>query len=177
MSRSEGEHGFTVVEVMVTLVVMGMMVTAAFSVMYRVFADTGIIENRRTLLGDGRIALQQMTKQIRQATAVNNYVAPGDATTIDMDTFIGATSVTDPTTQVIWRTQGSEVPYELQVSTDGGSTYRTVLSALASPSIFSYTEHAGVLDQVDVTLSLGLKTTDVTIRSSIELRNSVEGSG
>ena len=177
MSRSDEERGFTIVEVMVTLVVMGIMVTAAFSVMYRVFADTGIIENRRTLLGEGRIALQQMTKQIRQATAVDNYVAPGDPTTIDMHTFIGATSVTDPTTHVIWRTQGSEAPYELQVSTDGGANYRTLLTSLGSPNIFTYTEHSGVLDQVDITMTLGLKTADVTIRSSIELRNANEGSG
>jgi prepilin-type N-terminal cleavage/methylation domain-containing protein len=177
MSRCEDERGFTVTELLVTLTVMGIMVTAAFSVMYRVFADTGIIENRRNLMGDGRIALQQMTKQIRQATALHNYVTPGDATTIDMDTYIGATQVTDPTTRVIWRTQGAEAPYELQVSTDGGATYRTVLSSLVSPNIFTYTEHGGVLDQVDVSLALGLKTTDVTITSSIELRNTNEGSG
>jgi len=176
MSRSSDDRGFTVTEIMVTMVVMGIMVTSAFSVMYRVFADTGIIENRRNLLGDGRIALQQMTKQIRQATAINNYVAPGDATTIDMNTFIGASLVTDPTTHVVWRTQGAESPYELQVSTDGGTSYRTILSSLTSPNIFTYTEHAGVLDQVDVTLSLGLKTTDVTIAANIELRNANEGS-
>ncbi len=175
MSRSEDEAGFSIMEVMVTLVVMGVMVTAAFGVMYRVFADTGIIENRRNLLGDGRVALQQMTKQIRQATEINNYVAPGDATTIDMDTFVGASLVTDPTTNVIWRTQGTEAPYDLEVSTDGGVNFRTVLSSLTSPNIFSYTEHTGVLDQVDVTLSLGLKTTDVTITSNVELRNSNEG--
>ena len=177
MSRSSDEGGFTVVELMVTLAVMGLMASAALGVMFRVFSTTGVIENRRDLLDDGRIAMNQMTKQIRQATSVNDYVAPGDPTQIDINTFIGVTSVTSPTTRVVWRTVGSAPPYLLQVSTDGGTSYRTMVSSLASPNIFTYTEHDGVLDQVNVSLSLGLKTTVVNLGSEVELRNSDEGSG
>ncbi len=164
---------------MVTLVVMGLIAVSALTIMYRVFTDTGIIQNRRDVLGDGRVAIQQMTKQIRQATSIHNYTpgVAGDATKIDIDTYFGATSITDPTTHVIWRTTGSAAPYTLEVSMNGGTSYRPVVASLQSPNLFTYVEHDGVLDQVTVALSLGTKTSTVDLTADVELRNMSEESG
>ena len=157
---------------MVTMVVMGIIVAAAMTVLFRVYTETSVVQNRRDVLGEGRIAIQQMTKQIRQATTIHNYTAGvGDPTKIDMETYFGASLITDPTTHIVWRTTGSSAPYSLEVSMNGGTTYRTVVKTLQSASIFTYIQHDGVLDQVTVSLALGTKTTTVNLTDDVELRN------
>jgi type II secretory pathway pseudopilin PulG len=156
----------TVVELMVTLAVMGTIVAATMGVLFSVYKETGVVLNRRDVLGQGQIAMQQMTKQFRQATTLNSH----SATQLDVSTFTGAGTAH----QIAWRTTGSSAPYSLQRQEDGGA-FITVLTFLTSPNIFTYTDNdsldANPVDQVSIQLSLGTSTTTVVLRSDIQLRN------
>jgi prepilin-type N-terminal cleavage/methylation domain-containing protein len=161
------ERGLTFVELMVTLSVMGVITTAALAVFFRAFADTGIVENRRDVLGDGQIALEQMTKQLRQAESVDEINS--SASTVTFSSYINGTPK-----DIVWRTTGGSSPYTLQVSTEGSAgPFRDVLSTLASNAVFTYTEHDGVLDQVTIDLRLGTKTATVAIATDVQLRNAL----
>ena len=152
------------IELMITLAVMGAMVAATLSVLFSAYNQTGVVLNRRDVLGDGQIAMQQMTKQFRQATAIYE----GDPDELDVDTFTGVGEAH----RIVWQTTGSAAPYSLEVSTDDGDP-KTVLSSLASPSIFTYSDpdSDGVVNQVTIRLSLGTSTSTVILTSDVELRN------
>ena len=59
-SPSEGEQGFTLVEMMVTMLVMGIVATAVMAVALRTFTDTAVITNRRDVFSDGQNALDRL---------------------------------------------------------------------------------------------------------------------
>lgn len=146
------------------MLVMGMIVSAAFSLLFRAYETTGIVESRRDMLGEGQFALDQMTKHIRQAESIDQVVS--GAGTIDMETYVNGTA-----TSVVWRATGASAPYRLELSTDGGTNFRTVVNDLRSTSLFTYTSHDGTLDQVTVVLSLGTDSATVDISSDISMRN------
>jgi len=150
---------------MVTLAVMGVIVAATMSVLFSVYSQTGIVLNRRDVLGEGQIAMQQMTKQFRQATAINS----SSATSLSVETFTGPGDAH----QIAWQTSGSSAPYSLQKQTDGGP-FVTVLTALTTDTIFpAYvdTDLDGIVDQVRIELSLGTKTATVVLTSDVQMRN------
>ena len=164
-ARSRDERGLTVVELMVTLAVMGVIVAATMSVLFSVYKQTGVVLNRRDVLGQGQIAMQQMTKQFRQATAINS----SSATALSVQTFTG----TGAAHQIAWRTSGSSAPYNLQKQEDGGP-FTTVLTSLTSPNIFpAYVDSDldGTVDQLRIELSLGTKTATVVLTSDVQMRN------
>jgi len=151
---------------MVTLAVMGVIVAATMTVLFSVYQQTGVVLNRRDVLGEGQIAMQQMTKQFRQATAINS----SSATSLSVQTFTGPG---DAPVQIAWQTSGSSAPYSLQKQTDGGP-FTTVLTSLTSPDIFpAYvdTDLDGNVDQVRIELSLGTKTASVVLTSDVQMRN------
>jgi len=150
---------------MVTLAVMGVIVAATMSVLFSVYQQTGVVLNRRDVLGEGQIAKQQMTKQFRQATAINS----SSATSLSVQTFTGPGDAH----QIAWQTSGSSAPYSLQKQEDGGP-FTTVLTSLTSPDIFpSYVDNDldGSVDQVRIELSLGTKTASVVLTSDVQMRN------
>jgi prepilin-type N-terminal cleavage/methylation domain-containing protein len=159
-----GEEGFSLVEVVVTMAVMSIVATAVIAVAMRVFGDTATIVNRRDVFADARIALDRMAKQFRQGESID--AGASDAGQVTMLTYLDGV----PTT-VVWRVDGVAPPYELQESRDGGTTFTTVLSSLASADVFTYTVHEDVTDQVTIDLTLKTNTTTVPLTSDIYLRN------
>ncbi len=182
LGRCRDERGLTVVELTITLAVMAVIVSAAFSVLFSVYKNTGVVLNRRDVVGAGQIAMQEMTKQFRQATAIN----ASSATKLDVNTFSGAGNAK----QIVWRTTGSSAPYSLQTCTGtvGGGTcstdgaFKTVLTYLTSPNLFTFPSSdptnpckIPVTDSsvhgVCISLSLGTKTSAVVLASDVEMRN------
>jgi prepilin-type N-terminal cleavage/methylation domain-containing protein len=157
-SPSEGEAGFTLVEILVTAAVMSIVATAIMGFAMRVFTTTATIVERRDVFAEGRIALDRLGKQIRQ----------GESITTSQDTLIKFESYLDgePTT-FAWRVTGSAQPYALQESRDGGSTYETVATSLTSNDVFDYPDS----DNVVINLSLSTDTTTVALTSDVYLRN------
>jgi prepilin-type N-terminal cleavage/methylation domain-containing protein len=165
MSRCDRrQEGFSLVEVVITMAVMSLVATAVIAVAMRVFSDTATIVNRRDVFADARIALDRMAKQFRQGESIDT--AASDAGQVTMLTYLDGVPST-----VVWRVQGTEAPYELQESRDGGATFATVLSALESADVFTYTVHEDVTDQVTIDLTLRTNTTTVPLTSDVYLRN------
>jgi prepilin-type N-terminal cleavage/methylation domain-containing protein len=167
MSRSSaaaGDGGFTLVELLVTMLVMGLIATAIINLAIGTFTDTATITNRRDVFAEGRTALDRLAKQLRQGESVNTTAST--SSTVVFSTYINNAAAT-----VAWRAQGSSAPYKLQESRNGGTSYATVVDALSSPVVFTYTTHGGVLDQVTIDLTLVTTTSTVHLQSDVYLRN------
>jgi hypothetical protein len=159
---------------MVTMAVMSLVATSVMMVAFRTFVTTSTITNRRDVLADGRTAIDQMSKQLRQGESVDQ--ATSGASLLKFDTYIDGT----PTT-VVWRVTGTSAPYDLEQSRDGGSTFAPLVSPLmcktasdpgcsATPP-FTYTTHGGVVDQVTIDLTFQTSTSTIDLVSDVQLRN------
>lgn len=149
---------------MITLAVLAVVAGAAIGMAMRAFSDTATITERRDVFADGRIALDRLSKQLRQAESVDQ--AWSTASQIRFSGYLDGAPAT-----FVWRVTGSAPPYRLEESRDGGTTFTTVVSSLASPAVFSYTAHAGVLDQVTIQLTLRTRTSTIPLTSDVYLRN------
>lgn len=146
------------------MLVLGIVATATIGLAMRAFTDTNTVLDRRNVLADGRIALDRLTKQLRQATGVD--AASSTAREIHFTGFLNGAPAA-----FAWRVEGSSPPYRLQESRNGGASYVTVVPSLADPNVFTYTPHGGVLDQVTIRLELATRTTTVELTSDVYLRN------
>jgi type II secretory pathway pseudopilin PulG len=156
------------------MAVMSVVATAMMAVAFRSFTTTATITNRRDVLVDGRTAIDQMTKQLRQAESVD--LAASSDSTITFQTYIDGTTAT-----VIWRVTGSAAPYTLEQSRDGGAHFAPLVSPLLCKTKsdagclthppFSTVPHGGVVDQVTIDLTFQTLTSSVDLISDVQLRN------
>ena len=65
------------------MAVMSIVATSVMAVAFRSFTTTSTITNRRDVLTDGRIAIDQMTKQLRQGESVDQTASDGSTITFD----------------------------------------------------------------------------------------------
>jgi prepilin-type N-terminal cleavage/methylation domain-containing protein len=176
-SRADrGEAGFTLVELVVTMAVMSIVATSVMSVAFRLFTTTSTVTNRRDVLTDGRTAIDQMTKQLRQGESVDQ--ANSSASKLTFDTYIDGVATT-----IVWRVTGSAAPYTLEQSRNGGTTFAPLVSPIlcktaADPGCsvdpFTYTSHGSVVDQVTIDLTFKTNTSTIDLISDVQLRNAEE---
>ena len=145
------------------MVVMSVVATAAMAVALRTTQTTLTVTDRRDVFADGRFALDEMSKDLRQGESID---ATSDADTVKVPSYIDGTAAT-----IVWRAAGSAAPYVLQRSTDGGTSFVSVMDSLATSDIFVYTSHEGVRDQVTIALSVTTSTTTVDLTTDVNLRN------
>ena len=146
------------------MAVVAIVATATIGLAMRAFSDTNVIMERRDVFADGRIALDRLSKQLRQAESVDQVWST--ASQIRFSSYLNG----QPTT-FVWRVAGSAAPYRLEESRNGGATFASVVSALGDPNVFTYSVHGGVLDQVTIRLRLRARTTTVQLTSDVYLRN------
>jgi prepilin-type N-terminal cleavage/methylation domain-containing protein len=163
-SRREAEAGFTLVELLVTMLVMGVVATAVMAVAMRTFMTTTTITNRRDVLADGRTALDRLSKQLRQGESIDQ--GSSSPSSITFSGYIDGTPAT-----IVWQVTGSSAPYTLEESTLGGANSVSIVSALSDDQVFTYTTHGSVVDQVTVRLPLQTSTTTVVMTTDVQLRN------
>jgi len=149
---------------MVTFALLGVIATAVLSLTIQAFGDAATIVDRRDVFADGRVALDRLSKQLRQAESIDT--AWSTTQRIRFEAYIDGV----PTT-FAWQVAGAAAPYSLQESRDGGTTFSTVVSSLADADVFTVTQHGGVVDQVTLSLDLATETSDVLLTSDIFLRN------
>jgi hypothetical protein len=158
---------------MVTMAVMSIVATAVMSVAFRLFLTTSTVTNRRDVLTDGRQAIDQMSKQLRQGESVDQ--AASSASQLTLNTYVDGT----PTT-VVWRVTGAKAPYTLEQSRDGGVTFAPLVSPLlcktqadagCSADPFTYTSHGDLVDQVTIDLTFQTNTSAIDLISDVQLRN------
>jgi hypothetical protein len=130
----------------------------------RTVDTSATIVDRRDVLAEGRIALDRLGKQLRQAESVDTTTS--SATRIEFETYIDGTP-----TSVVWRVNGSTAPFQLQESRDGGANFTTIATSLSASNVFTYTTHAGLTDQVTIDISLATPTNVVHLTLDVYLRN------
>ncbi len=145
------------------MAVMSVVATAAISVAMRTMQTTLTVTDRRDVFADGRFALDQMSKELRQAESID--------LTSDADTVSGPSYLAGEPIYVVWRATGTAAPYSLERSPGAGTTFAPLMTSLASKDIFAYTLHEGVLDQVTIELDVTTKTTTVELTTDVYLRN------
>ncbi|MBI4259530.1 MAG: hypothetical protein HY658_03090 [Actinobacteria bacterium] len=141
----------------VTLLVMSIITAAFLSVFARTLRDSETVQGRRDYLNDMRIAMEQMTKHIRQATNVDTM----QADYLGMDTLVNGVA--------------KHIHYQVVDSTlyrqvDGG-TQVPVLGDLATSSVFTYTTVDGTLQEVDILFTVDIGTRTLNLGSQVEMRN------
>jgi prepilin-type N-terminal cleavage/methylation domain-containing protein len=170
--RADGEAGFTLVELVVTMAVMSLVVTSVMAVAFQTFQTTNTVTNRRDVLTDGRTAIDQMTKQIRQGESIEDG---SDGSTLIVETYVDGEAAT-----IVWRVTGSAAPYTLEVSRDGGVNFAPLVSPILCKSAsdegcaadpFTYTYHGDVVDQVTIDLTFETNTSSIDLISDVQLRN------
>jgi prepilin-type N-terminal cleavage/methylation domain-containing protein len=161
------QRGFTLVELAVTMLVMGIVATAVMAVAMRTFTTTETITDRRDVLADGRIALDRLSKQLRQGESIDQTVS--DASTINFSGYIDGQPAT-----IEWKVTGSAAPYTLTESRLGGANAVPVVTSLADNQVFTYTTHGDVVDQVTIRIPLQTTTTTVVLNTDVQLRNAQE---
>jgi type II secretory pathway component PulJ len=121
--------------------------------------ESQTINRRANDLNDSRLAMQLMTKDLRQAAAVHTDTA----STLDVDTYVNGVKH-----RVAYTASGSN----LTRSVDGGASQR-LLSNLANTNVFTYTFVGTVLHQVTILLTVNTSSKEGTlnIQSEVETRN------
>ena len=172
MSPAEDESGFTLVELLVTMMVMGLVASSVMMVALRTFTTTATVTDRRDVLADGRTALDRLSKQLRQAESVDSTCpdsADVPSTWASSITFSGYIDGSPAT--IAWMVTGTSAPYTLEESRIGGANPVPIVSSLSDDDVFQCTTHANLIDQVTIRLPLQTTTTTVALKTDVQLRN------
>ena len=159
---SAREEGFTLLELVVVTTLL-MVVMTAILTGFEVVQKASVRESSRSEETDTvRLAMEQMTKEIRQAADVR---AGSSASFLDIDTYVNGTAI-----HVTYTASGTTL-----TRTSNGVSL-TLLQRLTTTSLFSY--DPSVTDPSVITITLQTNpqyfktdSTVITLTSEIKLRN------
>lgn len=160
---SAREDGFTVIELSITMGILLIVMGSLLSVFTAAQRTQSFASNRSETLDEMRLAMDQMTKDIRQATLID---ATSGASRIEMDSY-----VLGVTQHVIYETSGSTVTRSI-----GSSTGIPLLTRLVSTPIFTYSPNVTGAQVVTVTLRVSPRNAPETVlelTSEIRVRNTL----
>jgi prepilin-type N-terminal cleavage/methylation domain-containing protein len=133
--RAGEEHGFTLIEVMLTSAILLVIVTAAMAVLVAGQRSTGFSTRRGETQDDLRLAMDRLTKDMRQLTRFNtNWAAGGGSWTgHDLDFLTYTAASPDTPVRVRWWVSGTTLNRE-EWRPDGTSAGAVaVLQAITPP--------------------------------------------
>lgn len=158
------EEGVSLVELLSATLIMGL-VTASMLTFFATIQRTAARESSRSETTDAlRVAMDRMTKDIRQAT----FIRPGAAASyLDMDTFINGVSHRV--------TYDAGAGNRLTRSIDGGGEV-ILVERLQTTALFSFAPNTVTPSVITVTIVSRPETfardqADVTLTSEVKLRN------
>lgn len=158
---SAPEAGLTVIELSITMGILLIVMGALLGVFASAQRTQAFATNRSETLDEMRLAMDQMTKDIRQATAID---ASSGASRIEMDTYVLGT-----TEHVIYEASGTTLTRSI-----GASTSAPLQTRLTTTAIFIYTPAVTGAQVVTITLRVTPRNAPETVLelvSEIRLRN------
>jgi Tfp pilus assembly protein PilW len=157
--RLRREDGVTVVELMVTAAVMAIVTSAVMGVWLRGQSESQTVYSRRNDLNDMRLAMQLMTKDLRQASGVHTDTASA----LDVDTYIDGVKH-----RIAYSASGTNLTRSVD-----GATGQRMLSTLANTNVFTYSFVGSTLHQVTILLTVNTTSHEGTLnlQSQVETRN------
>jgi type II secretory pathway pseudopilin PulG len=159
---ARSDEGFTLVEL---VIVTGLLMTVMVSILsvFTVVQRASVRQGARSQESDQvRLAIERMTKEIRQAVDVR---AGSSTTFLDIDTYVNGTA-----THISYTTTGGQ----LKRTSGGFST--VLLDRLADTNVFAYDPSVTTPSVVTLTVSAkpefyNSDNTIVTLTSEVKLRN------
>lgn len=159
-ARNEG--GFTLIEQMVVMFVMGIVIAGVLAVFTSVQKNTVRQTARAQAVDELRLVMDRLTRETRQASVIRTTSGPS---LLDMDTYVNGVAH-----RVTYTASGTN----LTRAVDGG-TALTVLQRLVSTSLFTYTP---VRAPTGIEVALRIRpehfqvdTATVSLSSEVKLRN------
>jgi hypothetical protein len=159
---SAPEDGLTVIELSITMGILLIVMGSLLSVFAAAQRTQSFATNRSETLDEMRLSMDQMSKDIRQATVIDGS---SNASRLEMDTYVlGAVQ------HVVYEATGSALSRSI-----GSSTGIPMQTRLVTTSLFSYTPSVTGAQVVSVTLRVSPRNAPNTVldlTSEIRLRNS-----
>lgn len=158
------QAGTTIVELMITSALLILVILTVLGAFDQVSKSQAFQADRTNALDDMRNTINRMTRDLRQATAIND--CGSNAASVSFTTYVNGTP-----TAVSYNVSGTDLQRK-----QGSGNYFTVLKNVASPQIFtckSATDVTGV-QWVDIDLRVTpkkLPTTTLELSSEVNLRN------
>jgi prepilin-type N-terminal cleavage/methylation domain-containing protein len=134
--RAGDEHGFTIAEVMVTSAILLIVVSAAMSMLVAAQQSTGFSTRRGETQDAVRLAMERLTKDMRQLTRFNTSWPAGGGSWTGHDLDFLTYTVASPTTpvRVRWWVSGTTLRRQ-EWRPDGTSPgAAAVLESIATPA-------------------------------------------
>jgi type II secretory pathway pseudopilin PulG len=158
---SAAESGFSLIELVLTVTLLMLVMGSLLTIFESVQRSAAFTENRSETLDSMRLTLDQMTKEIRQATAVS---ANSSSSRLEMDTYIlGVTK------NVVYEATGTELTRSVS---DG--TPVVLQDHLTTTDVFTYTDSVFSVQVVGLSLSVQPRLapdTVLVLTSEASLRN------
>ena len=154
----------TLIELLIASTLLLVVLLVTFQALETTSKSQAYQSNRSDTLDEMRNVLSRMTKDLRQATSIDE--AASSASTVTFTTYVN-----DVSTEVVYTASGTTLTRK--VGTDNAVT---ILTHLASTSIFGYNPALGGsgVQWVDINLSVspkGYPTTTLVLDSEVNLRN------
>jgi len=133
--RAGEEHGFTLIEVMLTSAILLLIVTAAMAVLVAGQRSTGFSTRRGETQDDLRLAMDRLTKDMRQLTRFNTSWAAGGGswTGHDLDFLTYTVASPDTPVRVRWWVSGTTLNRQEWRSDGTSAGAVAVLQAITPP--------------------------------------------
>lgn len=159
-----GSAGFTIVELVITCSLLLIVLGVIFSALDAVTKSEAYSSDRTAALDEMRITLNRMTRELRQASWVDEGTST--ASRIEFDTYGSGTP-----RHVVYNVAGPD----LTRTVDGGTAV-TILGDLASPSLFVYVTAPPIPGAQWVHINLQVRPkrspeTVLVLDSEVNLRN------
>ena len=156
-----GQEGFTLVEVTVVMMLFVIVIGVIFAMLVNVQKAESFTQRRGDTLDQMRLAMDRMTKELRQATSVVGTPTPSHIEFMTYENGTLADVTYDATGTTLTRKVGSAAATNMQ-------------SGLTSTSIFTYVPSPSTPQVVDIGLVVtpaNLPATTVSLDGEIRLRN------
>ncbi len=154
----------TLIELLIASALLLVVLLVTFQALETTSKSQAYQTNRSSTLDEMRGVLSRMTKDLRQATSI-------DEATSSTSTVTFTTYVNDVSTQVVYTASGTTL-----TRTVGTASPVTIMTHLSSTDIFGYNPELGSsgVQWVDINLQVspkGYPTTTLVLDSEINLRN------
>jgi predicted PurR-regulated permease PerM len=149
------------VELTLTLSLLTIVLVSMLTIFMSVQRSTAFVQNRSQALDEMRLVIDQMTKEIRQATSVS---ASSTSSMLDMQTYVLGVSK-----HIVYQASATGL-----TRTVNGGTTQLLAKDLASFNVFTYTDAVTSVQLVGMTLQVHPKfrpNTTLVLASEARLRN------
>jgi prepilin-type N-terminal cleavage/methylation domain-containing protein len=185
LTPRRSQAGYSLVELLVAVVVTSLLLAAVATAVaglvgaYRKVQDTQLADDR------GRVVLDRLDRDLRQAAAVNSPGVAGSALYVEYETDVGAAGAPASCTQ--WRLDGGTHVLAVRrwtlpapAAAPAWSPVATgVVNDLTAEPPFQVTPSQGAVEHTQLTVQLRLALTrgQALTRATVTARNSAAGSG